>query len=135
MALALAVTLSGMSIVSIDVFGGDTECLRSGAFESHRLLKLITGATITRAGSSGVTYREVHKTSASDTTPYVGVVVDLTKNVSAYASHTGIFDPQTQVDIKGVPLDPAKGKSKEVGLKSEFFDRRLNASIAVFKTK
>ncbi|QRX82091.1 TonB-dependent siderophore receptor [Glaciimonas sp. PAMC28666] len=98
-------------------------------------MKLITGATITRAESSGITYGEVHRTSASDTTPYVGVVVDLTKNVSAYASYTGIFNPQTQADIKGVPLDPAKGKSTEVGLKSEFFDRRLNAWIAVFKTK
>ena len=98
-------------------------------------MKLITGATITHAESSAITYGEAHKTSASNTTPYVGAVVDLTKNVSAYASYTGLFNPQTQVDIKGVPLDPAKGKSTEVGLKSEFFDRRLNALMAVFKTK
>lgn len=98
-------------------------------------LKLITGATITRAESSGQSYGVGHRTSASDTTPYLGVVLDLSKNLSAYASYSAIFNPQTQTGIKGNPLDPVKGKSVELGLKSEFFDRKLNASAAVFKTK
>jgi outer membrane receptor for ferric coprogen and ferric-rhodotorulic acid len=98
-------------------------------------LKLITGATITRAESSGQSYGVGHRTSASDTTPYLGVVLDLSKNLSAYASYSAIFNPQTQTGVKGNPLDPVKGKSVELGLKSEFFDRKLNASVAVFKTK
>lgn len=59
----------------------------------------------------------------------------LTKNLSAYASYSAIFNPQTQTNIKGDRLDRVEGKSTEIGLKSEFFDLRLNASVALFKTK
>lgn len=98
-------------------------------------MKLIAGVTITRADSGGQSYGEGHSTAASAATPYVGVVLDLSRNLSAYASYTTIFNPQTQTDIKGVPLDPVKGNSVELGLKSEFFDRRLNASAALFRTQ
>ncbi|WP_235978951.1 TonB-dependent siderophore receptor [Zestomonas carbonaria] len=68
-------------------------------------------------------------------TPYAGVIYDLTENLSAYASYTEIFLPQSVRDINGKQLDPIVGESYEAGLKAEFFDGRLNASAAIFQIK
>lgn len=68
-------------------------------------------------------------------TPYGGIVYDLTDKLSAYASYTEIFLPQSERDINGQQLDPIVGESYETGLKAEFFDGRLNASAAIFKIK
>jgi outer-membrane receptor for ferric coprogen and ferric-rhodotorulic acid len=66
-------------------------------------------------------------------TPYAGVVYDLNDQISAYASYTDSFKPQTNRDRNGRYLDPLQGNSYEVGLKSEWFDGRLFASAAVFR--
>ncbi|WP_188575194.1 TonB-dependent siderophore receptor [Azorhizobium oxalatiphilum] len=65
-------------------------------------------------------------------TPYAGLVVDLTPNVSAYGSYTGIFVPQTELDASGNTLDPREGYQYEVGLKGTFLDGALNTSAALF---
>ncbi len=67
--------------------------------------------------------------------PYAGVVYDLTDNLSAYASYTSIFLPQSVMDVAGHTLAPVTGDTYEVGLKAAFFDERLNASVALFRTK
>ncbi|WP_341644813.1 TonB-dependent siderophore receptor [Thauera sp. SDU_THAU2] len=66
--------------------------------------------------------------------PYAGIVFDLTQQLSAYASYTETFRPQNYRDAKGNLLDPETGKNHELGLKGEWFDGRLNASVAVFET-
>lgn len=66
-------------------------------------------------------------------TPYAGLVFDLGEQVSAYASYTDIFKPQTSRDRNGNYLDPLQGRSLEAGLKGEFLGGRLNASAAVFR--
>lgn len=66
-------------------------------------------------------------------TPYLGVTYDITRHYSAYASYTSIFEPQTQVDINDSVLDPQEGNGYEVGLKAEYLNGRLNASIAAYK--
>ena len=68
-------------------------------------------------------------------TPYAGLIYDLTEKISAYASYTDMFKPQTNRDRNGSYLDPLEGKSYELGLKGEFFNGKLNASAAVFETK
>lgn len=98
-------------------------------------VKLIAGVRATSAESDGVSYGTPRQSRASDTTPYFGAVVDLTGQLSAYASQTDIFNPQYQTDITGTPLDPVEGRSREVGLKGEFFDRKLNVSLALFRTE
>ncbi len=65
--------------------------------------------------------------------PYAALVAKLTPELSAYASYTSIFKPQTEVDADGVPIDPRKGKQYELGLKREFFEGRLNGSVALFR--
>jgi outer membrane receptor for ferric coprogen and ferric-rhodotorulic acid len=52
-----------------------------------------------------------------------------------YASHTEIFNPQSEIDATGTPLDPIEGKTTEAGLKAALFDNKLNASAAIFKTQ
>ena len=98
-------------------------------------LKLLLGFNYTDANSSGIAYSVSHQTTGSDVTPYAGLVYDLSKNLSAYVSYAGIFSPQYQTNASGATLAPVTGKSYETGLKSEFFDRRLNASIAVFRVE
>ena len=71
--------------------------------------------------------------------PYGALVYKLTPELSAYASYTSVFKPQTQ--ISAIPLlsgatetvDPRKGKQYELGLKREFLDGRLNGSVALFR--
>ena len=64
--------------------------------------------------------------------PYAGLVFDLTSQLSAFASYTEIFQPQTQLDASNQPLDPRTGRQYEIGLKGEFLDGRLTASAAYF---
>jgi len=97
--------------------------------------KLLTGLNSTRARSSGNSYGTSKYKSASKTTPYVGVVYDINREWSAYASHTEIFNPQSEIDATGTPLDPVEGKTTEAGLKAALFNGKLNASGAVFKTQ
>ncbi len=66
-------------------------------------------------------------------TPYVGLVVDLTDTVSAYASYTDIFQPQTATGVGGAVLQPRVGKQYETGLKGEFMGGALNAHAAIFR--
>ncbi len=66
--------------------------------------------------------------------PYAGVVYDLDENFSAYASYTEIYLPQDDYrDRNNKPLEPNEGKNYEIGLKGEFFEGRLNSSLAYFE--
>jgi len=65
-------------------------------------------------------------------TPYAGAVLDITPELSAYASYTAIFQPQSQVDVNDQPLDPRQGEQYELGLKGGFLDEALNVSGALF---
>lgn len=64
-------------------------------------------------------------------TPYAGAIYDLTDWLSAYASYTQIFQPQSVTDARGNILDPRTGKQYEIGLKAELNDS-VNASLAWF---
>ena len=63
------------------------------------------------------------------------MIYDINQNYSAYASYTSIFQPQDQRDFNNNYLDPIKGNSTEIGLKSSWFDNRLNGSLALFDIK
>ncbi|MBO0903736.1 TonB-dependent siderophore receptor [Jiella sonneratiae] len=66
-------------------------------------------------------------------TPYVGAVVDLTDQISAYASYTETFQPQTYCDVNGDLLDPRQGDQIEAGFKGEFYGGALNGTVAYFQ--
>lgn len=68
-------------------------------------------------------------------TPYAGLIVDLGDFLSAYASYTSIFNPQTARDRTGRYLDPLEGDNYEAGLKADLMNGRLRASAAVFRVE
>ena len=87
---------------------------------------------------SRVNNYEVSGTSRTKDTgkviPYAGVVYDLDQNFSVYASYTEIYLPQDDYrDRNDKVLKPDEGTNYEVGLKGEFFDGRLNSSLAYFE--
>ncbi|GAA5018934.1 TonB-dependent siderophore receptor [Acinetobacter puyangensis] len=63
---------------------------------------------------------------------YSGIIYDLNQQHSIYASYTDIFQPQSSRDASGQLLESIKGKNYEIGIKGEYFDGALNASMAIF---
>ncbi|MBT9526610.1 MAG: TonB-dependent siderophore receptor [Rhizobacter sp.] len=98
-------------------------------------LKLIVGANATWLKSSGTSYGDPRARDEHQVVPYLGVVFDLSEHYSLYASHTAIFKPQSELGADLQPLAPVKGRAVEAGLKGEWLGGRLNASVAVFKSK
>jgi outer membrane receptor for ferric coprogen and ferric-rhodotorulic acid len=100
-------------------------------------LKLIAGARLSswQRDEEVATYTPVAFTlkKTGVVTPYVGVIYDLTETLSAYASYTSIFNPQTYKDRTGRYLDPLEGDNYEAGLKADLMGGRLRASTAVFR--
>ncbi|HCN44783.1 MAG TPA: TonB-dependent siderophore receptor [Pseudomonas sp.] len=65
--------------------------------------------------------------------PYGALVYKLTPELSAYASYTKVFKPQTDIDASGSVIAPREGEQYELGLKREFLDGRMNGSLAMFR--
>lgn len=114
-----------------------TVTTNNGAFATARFsladpLTLSLGARLSwwetenRANGSG--YKVTR-----EATPYVGLVYDLSNEISAYTSYTEIFTPQNVRGADGNLLEPITGEDIEVGLKGEFFGGRLNASLGLFQ--
>lgn len=68
-------------------------------------------------------------------TPYVGLLYDLDEQWTAYTAYTSIFQPQNLRDRNNEFLDPVDGDSIEAGVKGELFDKRMNVSAAIFRSK
>ncbi|PJH87664.1 MULTISPECIES: TonB-dependent siderophore receptor [Pseudomonas] len=66
-------------------------------------------------------------------TRYAGLIYDLDEHHSVYVSYSDIFTPQSSKDTSGSPVKPIVGKNYEVGIKGEYFDGALNASVALFR--
>ncbi|PUA17332.1 ferric-rhodotorulic acid/ferric-coprogen receptor FhuE [Glaciimonas sp. PCH181] len=100
-------------------------------------LKLIIGARVTNYEKTGhgVNTPEYALKNNREVTPYAGLVYDINETYSSYVSYTDIFQPQNLKDFGGKSLDPIIGKSTEAGIKGEFLDGRLNASLALFQIK
>ncbi len=68
----------------------------------------------------------------SELSPYAGVTYRITDNLLAYASYSDIYQPQDQDDFDGNYLDPSKGVNYEVGVKADWFEKRLLTTLALF---
>ncbi|AWV07513.1 TonB-dependent siderophore receptor [Marilutibacter maris] len=97
--------------------------------------KLITGVNRARARTRGHSYGEATTVDETRTTPFAGAVWDLGEHYSAYASYGEIFNQQAEVDENNRLLGALTGSNREIGLKGEWFDGGLNASLAVFRTR
>ncbi len=92
-------------------------------------LSLILGVRYTQWGTTGSS-GDMRK---NNLTPYGGLVYDINETLSAYASYTSIFQPQTKRDAQGGYLSPVTGKNYETGLKADWFDSRLTSTFALFR--
>lgn len=68
-----------------------------------------------------------------EVTPYVGLVYDINPQLSAYGSYTEIFTPQSAQGANGAVLEPIRGEDYEAGIKGEFLQGRLTASLSLFR--
>ncbi|MFA5629991.1 MAG: TonB-dependent siderophore receptor [Porticoccaceae bacterium] len=123
---------------------GKTRTKQSGLYSALRLsvlddLTLVVGGRFsnyerdTRTATTGWVASGAR--ARSEFSPYGGLIWDVSEPVSLYASYADIFIPQTQKTFEGNTLDPRVGWQGEVGAKGEFFDGRLNASVAVFRMR
>ncbi|MDO4223152.1 MAG: TonB-dependent siderophore receptor [Acinetobacter sp.] len=99
-------------------------------------LKLLAGANYVQAKSSGLSYGADQSYNEKKVSPYAGLTYDFNPNYTGYISYTSIFRPQTGTDTTtGKAIDPIKGKSYELGLKTSWLDDRLTGTIAIFRTE
>lgn len=98
-------------------------------------VKVMFGANVTHARSTGFSYGTDTNFDATRFLPFMGTTVDLSRNLSLYGSWATIFNPQTQFDINNRILDPIEGENLEVGVKGDWFGGRLNATLALFRTR
>ncbi len=113
---------------------------QSGVYASSRFSITDPLSVIVGARSSSWSFSDsndfggdtIDESDSGIVTPYVGVVYDINKTVSVYASYTNIFRFQTEKDVNNNLIDPLTGVNKELGIKAELFDKGLNVSFAVF---
>ncbi|MCX2687768.1 TonB-dependent siderophore receptor [Pseudomonas sp. DCB_AW] len=130
------------------LYDGDTVIHQTGTYIATRLrptddLSVILGARVSKYDydydltypATPLSNRTTDYKENGVVTPYAGVVYDLNDIHSVYASWTSIYKPQSLRDADGSNLEPREGDNYEVGLKSEFFDGRLNTSIAAYEVK
>ncbi len=98
----------------------------TGRFSIVDDLHLITGGRLNDWKNGRRHFREF--------TPYLGATYDLDSTYTAYASYAELFNPQNFRTQDGTYLDPMVGKGYEAGLKAEYLDGRVLASLSVFKT-
>ncbi|TBU99199.1 TonB-dependent siderophore receptor [Stutzerimonas kirkiae] len=96
-------------------------------------LKLIVGGRLIDYQVDDIKTSANSFESNNEVVPYAGLVLNLNRQLSAYASYTSIFQPQNYRDIDNKLLAPIEGNTYEAGLKGMFFDDRLSASLSVYR--
>lgn len=68
--------------------------------------------------------------------PYYALIYDFARDWSLYFTTTEGFESQSnRYNESYEPLDPAKGRSFELGLKGEHFEGKLNTNITFYRSK
>ena len=100
-------------------------------------LKVILGGRLSNYASgtkASTTAAFINRKEKGVFTPYGGVILDLSKNWSAYVSYAQIFRVQNSLyQADGSILPPVRGANYELGAKGEFYDGKLNVSFALFR--
>lgn len=99
-------------------------------------LKVTLGGSLLRYKLDGDAYGTPQEAEESNKfTPYVGAVYDLNDTHSVYASYTQIYRPQIEKGANLKVLAPLEGKNYEAGVKSEWLNKTLNSTFALFRTE
>ncbi len=118
-----------------DITDKQTGFYLAGQFSLSDDLKLLTGARAARYTSEGSDYGVNQSINDDVIVPYLGLTYDINQQFTAYTSYTETFTPQTEQNLNKVRLEPATGTNTEIGVKGEFFEGKLNTSVAVFDTE
>ncbi|MCC2607645.1 TonB-dependent siderophore receptor [Planctobacterium marinum] len=68
-------------------------------------------------------------------TPYAGLVYAINRYISVYGSYTEIFQPQEARNANNELIGPVEGTNLELGIKGDFFNDMLSASVAVYEVE
>ncbi|WP_116809619.1 TonB-dependent siderophore receptor [Steroidobacter cummioxidans] len=98
-------------------------------------LKAIVGFNYAEYHRDGHQTGERFDQTESEISPYAGFTYQLLEPLMLYASYSDIYQPQDQYDINNRYLPASKGLNYEVGLKAELLDRRVLATVALFKAE
>lgn len=120
-----------------DEYGGDSIAIYfQNLVELTPQIKLLAGGRFDSVDSfyrnveTGTVYNE---NSDSKFSPRVGLVYQPTDSTSIYASWTNSFNPQIfSRNRNNEPFKPETAEQFEIGIKQEFFNKRLSATLAYF---
>jgi iron complex outermembrane recepter protein len=146
----------GTEIFPIDIFNpeygnfrNDSEVYSSSLFTSDTIgiyaqdllsigknVKILLGGRFDWGfikGEDRLTGESGTEPSTSGFAPRVGIVYQPIEPVSLYASWSRSFEPQSGQDRQGSLFVPITGDQFEVGVKTEFFDGKLSATLAAYQ--
>lgn len=141
---------AGPTITGTKLYDYDGWQKQSGAYGAVRFkprddLTFIAGARVSNyhyrlalaytAAASARFNRTTRMEESNVVTPYAGVVYDLNRVHSVYASYTSIFKPQSSRDRYGNVLDPRDGDNYEIGLKSDWLGGKLSSTVALYEIR
>lgn len=110
-----------------------------GRFSVADPVKVIVGGRLSTAKDDGQTVGPMASTNRTPYkvtdrfTPFAGLVWDLNRQWSAYASYADVFKVQTNRDRNGDLLPPLTGTNLELGIKGDLADGALTTSFALFR--
>ncbi|WP_240933070.1 TonB-dependent receptor [Diaphorobacter sp. HDW4B] len=127
-------------------YGSQTVTQRSGLYGSLRMRPVENVAVVlggrytlqersTQHDKSGTLNSKVVEGNVF--VPYAGVIWDVSRDFSVYASTAEIFKSQADklsAPLPGTPLDPVRGRTYELGVKGELA-QGLAGSAAIFRTE
>lgn len=91
--------------------------------------KVLVGARYDHIEQTG----DTDELSQYDTTYRLGATYDISDNLTAYAMYGESFNPVEARTWDQKMLDPEQGRGYELGLKTEWNERRLSATVALYQ--
>lgn len=95
--------------------------------------QILVGGRFDYADSRSKRGGSVNEPSEQDFTPRVGLVYKPIQSVSLFAGYGESFEPLVGSTFDGTPFKPETGEQIEAGVKAEFMDNRLSATLAAFE--
>jgi outer membrane receptor protein involved in Fe transport len=83
--------------------------------------------------SSALNYDPTQKVDVSKTSPMIGGMFDITKEISIFAVHSTSLFPTTDKNSFSVQMPAEVGKSNEVGVKVELLNGKISGTVSYYK--
>ncbi|MEA5505971.1 TonB-dependent receptor [Halotia wernerae UHCC 0503] len=96
--------------------------------------KLVVGGRLDIVDQNSKSFLDGSESNQYDTafTPRLGIVYQPIEPISLYANYSQSFQPNFATRTDGSFLEPERGTQYEVGVKGEFLDGRLAATLAAY---